>query len=209
MPGALLLDLDRTLVNVQLFTDYDAAWADVVALLGDRPTDLGLDTGWTSATRACMAVLGELPAGEQWTAVDRAIAVHERAGAERSVTMPGATQFVQVMAGRPTAVVTLLPPDVAREVLDRHGLAIDVVVGRDPVVRPKPSGDGLRTALQILGEDADTAVMVGDSSWDAAAALDAGVRFVGVHAPRSEFADVHPSAPVCDSLADVLVHIAR
>ena len=209
MPGALLLDLDRTLVNVQLFTDYDSAWADVAPLLGDRPADLGLDTGWTSATRACMALLGDLPAGELWTAVDRAIAVHERAGAERSVTMPGAEQFVQVMAERPTAVVTLLPPDVAREVLDRHGMAIDVVVGRDPVVRPKPSGDGLRRALELLGEDAAGAVMVGDSSWDAAAAIDAGVRFVGVHAPRSEFAEVAPSAPVCDNLADVLLHVVR
>jgi phosphoglycolate phosphatase len=209
MAGALLLDLDRTLVNVQLFTDYDAAWTDVATLLGDRPADLGLDTGWTSATRACMAVLGDLPAGDLWTAVDRTIAAHEQAGADRSVTMPGATQFVQVMAERPTAVVTLLPPDVARYVLDLHGLAIDVVVGRDPVVRPKPSGDGLRRALEILGEDAATAVMVGDSSWDAAAALDAGVRFVGVHAPRSEFAEVDPAAPVCDSLADVLLHVVR
>ena len=209
MAGALLLDLDRTLVNVQLFTDYDSAWDDVVRLVGEHPVDLGLDTGWTSATRACMAILGDLPAGELWTAVDRAIAVHEQAAVDRSVTMPGATQFVEVMAGRPTAVVTLLPPDVATAVLARHGMAIDVVVGRDPVVRPKPSGDGLRRALELLGQDAATAVMVGDSSWDAAAARDAGVRFVGVHAPKSEFADVDPQAPACQSLADVLLHVAR
>lgn len=207
MAGALLLDLDHTLVEVQAHTDYDAAWSDVVPLLGDGPVDLGLDTAWTTATRACMAILGDLPPGDLWTAVDRAIAAHEYAGAESSVQMPGGRLFVDALAGRPTAIVTLLPVDVATAVLARHGMAIDVVVGRDPYVRPKPSGDGLRHALELLGADAEGAVMVGDSTWDAAAARDAGVGFVGVHAPPSEFAAQFPEVPVCRDLADVLVRV--
>lgn len=205
--GVLLLDLDRTLVDVQSFTDYGAAWADVVALLGDEPLDLGLETAWNAATRACMRVLGRLPAGDQWDAVDRTIAVHELAGAERSIPMPGAPEFMARLADRPKAVVTLLPVDVATAVLDRHGMTVDVVVGRDPLVRPKPAGDGLVRALEALGAPAAGAVMVGDSTWDAAAARDAGVRFVGVHAPQSEFRDQFPEAPVCSSLADVLIRV--
>lgn len=207
MPGALLLDLDRTLVDVQSFTDYDAAWADVVALLGDDHQDLGLETGWNAATRACMAVLGRLPAGERWDAVDRTIAAHELEGAQRSIPMPGAPEFMVRLSDRPRAVVTLLPVDVASAVLERHGMHVDVVVGRDPLVRPKPAGDGLVRALELLGADASGAVMVGDSTWDAAAAREAGVRFVGVHAPRSEFRDQFPDAVVCGSLADVLVRV--
>ncbi len=207
MDGALLLDLDHTLVEVQAHTDYDSAWADVRALVGEGPVDLGLDTAWTTATRACMAILGDLPAGDLWTSVDRAIAAHEHIGAQRSVPMPGGREFVAALAGRPTAVVTLLPPDVATAVLERHGMRIDVVVARDPFVRPKPSGDGLRRALELLGADASAAVMVGDSTWDAAAARDAGVRFVGVHAPPAEFAEHFSDAVVCYDLADVLVRV--
>jgi HAD superfamily hydrolase (TIGR01549 family) len=122
--------------------------------------------------------------------------------------MPGAPEFVTVLEGRPVAVVTLLPVDVATLVLQRHGMDIDLVVGRDPLVRPKPSGDGLRRALDLLGTAADGAVMVGDSTWDAGAARDAGVGFVGVHAPRSEFQTEFPDVPVCRDLGDVLRRIA-
>ena len=55
MAGALLLDLGHTLVEVQACTDYDTAWADVLALVADAPVDLGPETSRTTATRACMA----------------------------------------------------------------------------------------------------------------------------------------------------------
>jgi phosphoglycolate phosphatase-like HAD superfamily hydrolase len=204
MASAVLLDLDRTLVDVQSFTDYDAAW-DVVRRHAPADADLGPTTGWTSSTRACMALLGSLPPGETWTTVDRAVADHEHRAVEQSTAMPGVHEFLAALVGRPTAVVTLLPHDVATAVLARHGLEVDVVVGRDPHVRPKPSGDGLRQALGALQHGGD-AVMVGDSTWDAAA-RDAGTRFVGVHAPPSEFAAPFPDVPVRVSLAEALGHL--
>jgi phosphoglycolate phosphatase-like HAD superfamily hydrolase len=51
--------------------------------------------------------------------------------------------------------------------------------------------------------------MVGDSTWDAAAAADAGVGFVGVHAGPEEFATSHPEVPVRASLAEVLALLPR
>jgi phosphoglycolate phosphatase-like HAD superfamily hydrolase len=45
--------------------------------------------------------------------------------------------------------------------------------------------------------------MVGDSTWDALAALDAGVRFLGVHAPPQEFAELEPAVTAYASLAEV------
>lgn len=206
MRAAVLLDLDRTLVDVQSSTDYDSAWRDVVALLGDEADDLGPDTGWTAATRACMAVLGRLPAGDQWHAVSRAVAAHERAAVAASRPMPGVAEFLAALDGRPVAVVTLLPQDVAGEVLACHGLAVGTIVGRDPHVRPKPSGDGLLRALELLASTPAGARMVGDSAWDAAAARSAGVGFVGVHAPASEFS-AFPEAPVAATLRHALEHL--
>ncbi len=202
----MLLDLDRTLVDVQSFTDYDAAWADVRAL-GVADAGEGLDTGWTTATRACMTVLATTPPGPTWDAVSAAVARHEQAAVAMSVPMPGADAFIGALVGRPVAVVTLLAPDVAGAVLDHHGLDCPVVVGRDAWVRPKPSGAGLLRALELLESPGLGAVMVGDSVWDAAAAHDAGVGFVGVHSPPSEFARDYPHAPVCASLAEVLTHL--
>lgn len=199
---AVLLDLDRTLVDLQSFTDYDAAWAEVRGLVDPLLAESGPVTGWTSSTRACMSVISALPAGDLWQRVSGIIESYERSAVARSVSMPGAQDFLTALAARPRAVVTLLPDTVAREVLAAHRLEVAVVIGRDPGIRPKPSGDGLRVALSRLGVDAARAVMVGDSTWDAGAAADAGVRFVGVHAPEEEFAGLVPSPPVCGSLAD-------
>ena len=206
MRAAVLLDLDRTLVDVQSFTDYDSAWRDVVALLGEAADELGPETGWTGATRACMAVLGHLPAGDRWYAVSEAVAAHERAAVAASRPMPGAAEFLEALSGRPVAVVTLLPPDVAGQVLAHHGLGVGTIVGRDPHVRPKPAGDGLLRALELLAAAPVDVQMVGDSAWDAAAARNAGVGFVGVHAPASEFS-AFPEVPVAVSLRAALQHL--
>ena len=45
--------------------------------------------------------------------------------------------------------------------------------------------------------------MIGDSTWDALAAVDAGVAFIGVHAPPAEFAELEPAVPAYASLAEV------
>ena len=94
--------------------------------------------------------------------------------------MPGLAEAPDACGDLPYAVVTLLPPDVARETLDHHGFPVDVIVGRDPRIRAKPHGDGLLSAAQRLGVPVEECVMIGDSSWDSAASVDAGAGFVGV-----------------------------
>lgn len=202
--GAILLDLDRTLIDVQSFTDYDAAWAEVQQLLPPGSSGEGPETQWSSATRACMGAIATLPAGDLWRRVSSTIEHHERAAVPRSTPMPGVADFLDALAARPRAVVTLLPESVARETLAFHGLVVPLVIGRDPRIRPKPSGDGLREALDRLSEDVAGSVMIGDSTWDAGAAADAGVPFIGVHADASEFAGLFADVVSCASLADVL-----
>lgn len=210
---ALLLDLDRTLVDLQSFTDYDAAWEQVRDLLEGAELPSAPQTGWPSGTRACMAAISGIADVELWHRVSSAIEAHERAAITASRPMPDVAEFWKATAELPRGVVTLLPESVAREVLTRHGLLAEgeqgrevVVVGRDPLIRPKPSGDGLRSALGRLAGSAGSvsALMVGDSTWDALAARDAGCDFVGVHAPPGEFDSVDPRPTAVAGLRDVL-----
>ena len=205
----MLLDLDRTLVDLQSYTDYDQAWQAVQPFV---PSDLTLnvpETGWSSATRACMGVLAALPESDLWWKISGIIAEFETAAIAQSVLMPGAHAFAYSLRTSARAVVTLLPEDVARDVLVQHDLDIPIVIGRDPRIRPKPSGDGLRRALELLDKPANDAVMIGDSTWDAAAAADAGVTFIGVHSPLTEFSEQFPDVTAHDSLAEVFVALYR
>jgi phosphoglycolate phosphatase-like HAD superfamily hydrolase len=209
MDGAVLLDLDRTLVDLQSYTDYDQAWQAVQPYV---PSDLTLnvpETGWSSATRACMGVLAALPESDLWWRISGIIAEFETAAIAQSVLMPGAHAFAYSLRTSARAVVTLLPEGVARDVLVQHDLDIPIVIGRDPRIRPKPSGDGLRRALELLDKPADDAVMIGDSTWDASAAADAGVTFIGVHSPLTEFSEQFPDVTAHDSLAEVFVALYR
>lgn len=183
---AILLDLDRTLVDLQSFTDYAAALVDVETIVGAWPDADVPDTDWERPTQACMSVLHSLLGDPRWHEVSAAVAVHERAAIPQSHVMPTVLETVDLLIPVPTAVVTLLPVDVATEVLVTHGIgvgagrAIDLVVGRDAVIRPKPEPDGILSACRRLGVPAGDAVMIGDSSWDAGAADRAGAAFIGV-----------------------------
>ncbi len=201
---ALILDLDRTLVDLQSYTDYDAAWAEVAELIDPASAGCGPVTGWSSSTRACMGVIATVHDPERWMELSSVIEGHERAAIGRSRAMPHVVEFLAATADRLRAVVTLLPETVADEVLAAHGLDIEVVVGRDPHIRPKPSGAGLKEALRRLGPSGGAETMVGDSTWDALAAADAGVDFIGVHAPPAEFAALDPPVPTCATLLEVL-----
>lgn len=185
---AILLDLDRTLVDLQSYTDYAAALTDVRALIGGWVEADVPDTDWDRPTQSCMAVLHALLGDPRWTDVSAAIAVHERAAIPRSHPMPTVLDQRGRLAGLPTAVVTLLPVDVATQALVANGIdvgpgaAVDLIVGRDRVIRPKPEPDGVLAACRRLGVLPGAAVMIGDSTWDAEAARRAGVGFVGVPA---------------------------
>lgn len=180
-PQVVLLDLDRTLVDVESHVDYAAAVRDLAAegLLEAAPATIG-DTSWGSATLQAMDALVALAGDERWAHASDLVARHELAGAAAATAMPGLESFLLGLDGRPTAVVTLLSEVATHHVLDAHGITVDVVVPRRPDLRPKPAPDQVVAALAELGRPAGDAVMVGDSERDEAAANAAGVRFVGL-----------------------------
>lgn len=197
---AVLFDLDRTLVDVQSYTDYAAALADVESMIGsweDRPTP---PTGWDGPTRRCMGVLVALSGDPRWQSVSDVIERHELAAIGRSTAMPGLDLVKSLEL--PMGVVTLLPPGAARATLAHHGIAIDTLVGRRPDLAPKPAADQLLAACAELGVAPGEAVMVGDSTWDLAAAAAAGCGFVGLtNGGPSEF-------PAGTTVVDGLPHLS-
>jgi HAD superfamily hydrolase (TIGR01549 family) len=179
---ALLLDLDKTLVNVEDHTDYCAALRELEAR-GFSPRAAGPETYWGKCTKRVMDILISLEGGA-WSAANEIVERYELWGAAASTPMPYLAEFLEAVKGAPKAVVTLLSPCPTAYVLQRHGIAVDAVVAREPGIRPKPSPDPVLKALERLG--VGEAVMVGDSEWDEAAANAAGVPFVAVTNGRTQ-----------------------
>ncbi len=180
MPAAILFDLDRTLIDAQTFTDYRSAVNDVRALIGTWPDLEVPETEWDLPTQECMELLVALSGDPRWNAVSAAIEHHELATVDRSSAMPGLADALAATEHLKRAVVTLLPHNAARTVLEHHDVAIELVVARQDRFRPKPRPDQLLHALQKLRVEPEDAVFIGDSSWDAEAARAGGVPFLGV-----------------------------
>ncbi|MCY3540239.1 MAG: HAD hydrolase-like protein [bacterium] len=182
---ALLFDLDRTLVDLQTYTDYGAALTEVQALVevgedADTPA-----TDWDTPTRRCMSILVALSGTDRWQEVSDLIAVHELRAIPQSHPMPRLEEAMAISDHLPRAVVTLLAEEPARAALRHHGVSIPVVVPRRADLRPKPAPDQVLEACRLLEIGTSETVMIGDSSWDAEAAAHAGCRFVGVAATKA------------------------
>ena len=199
---AFIFDLDRTLVDLQSYTDYAAALRDLTALVGPASGASVPDADWDAPTLSTMAILVALAGDPRWHEASAAVAAHEHAAIGQSVAMPGLDELEDALGDTPRAVVTLLPEDVARAVLAHHNANVDVIIGRDPHIPAKPSGAGLIVAAERLGIPVASTVMIGDSSWDHAAAVHAGAAFIGVPVSASAFG---PNVPVADGLS--LIHI--
>jgi phosphoglycolate phosphatase len=95
---------------------------------------------------------------------------------------PRAAGVVDALRNRqvPTALVTNTPGPLAKAILERGGLRLDVVVGGTDVPRPKPQPDIPLRACELLGVAPDLALLVGDTAFDRDAALSAGIAFAGL-----------------------------
>ena len=181
---AVLFDLDRTLIDLQTYTDYGAALEDVESMIGSWDDPPAPATDWDAPTQRCMSILVALSGDPRWDDVSEAIAFHEMAAVTASHAMPRLEEALELAQDIPRAVVTLVAEAPARAVLARHGVDIPVLVPRRPDLRPKPAADQLLEACRLLEVAPSSAVMVGDSTWDAEAAANAACAFVGVAATR-------------------------
>ena len=186
--SAILFDLDRTLVDVQSHTDYEAALRDVQRHIGTWDEPPTPPTGWDQSTRRAMGILVALAGRPEWSEVSELIERHEQAAVRDSTPMPGLSVALEATSRLPRAVVTLLAPDTARAALEMHGVGLEVLVGRRSDLAAKPAPDQLIEACRLLGVHPADALMIGDSTWDLEAASRAGCGFTGLtNGARSEF----------------------
>jgi phosphoglycolate phosphatase-like HAD superfamily hydrolase len=202
-PRPLLLDLDRTLVDVQSYTDYPAAVADVERVMGSIELGDLPDTEWASDTKKAMAILVALaPDPARWQQASDLIEVHERVVVSAAQAMPGLDDFLSATANRPRVIVTLMGPGAMDSVCDRFGIDVALRIGRTAGLVPKPAPDQVIAACDLLGMAPAKVVMIGDSTWDREAALAAGADFIGLtNGKPSEFPE---GTPLATSLLDAL-----
>lgn len=117
--------------------------------------------------------------GEEWQAAYRSVYT--------SLTphlFPGTIEMLETLRrrGLKLAVVTSKRRRSALRQLEDSGIdgLFDVVVTCEDVEQPKPHPECVIAALHALGVEAQEAVFVGDSLFDADAAIGAGVMMVGV-----------------------------
>ena len=180
-----MLDLDRTLVDVEGYVDYCGALEELSALglLKGAETP---ETYWGRCTKRVMDALVALTGTPEWRAANEVVERYEVAGAVKSAPMPCLGEFLRWAAPYRKAVVTLLGPRGTQVVLSKHGIVVDAVVAREEGLRPKPYPDPVLKALRLLGAGPAEAVMIGDSEWDEASAASAGVRFIGITNGRAQ-----------------------
>ena len=139
----VLFDLDRTLVDLQTYTDYAAAPADVEVSIGFWDDPPAPATDWDAPTRRCMSILVALSGDPRWSEVSDLIAGREVAAVPSSRPSPRLAEALPLVRHRPAAVVTLVSEEAARAVLRRHGVDIPVLVARRPPSGP-PAQAGRR-----------------------------------------------------------------
>ena len=100
---AVLFDLDRTLVDLQTYTDYAAALAHVEALVGAWEYPPTPATDWDTPPQRCMSILVALSGDSRWAEVSALIAAHELRAVPRSHPMPRLEEAMVRTDHRPRA----------------------------------------------------------------------------------------------------------
>ncbi len=123
---------------------------------------------------------------------------------------PGTREMLETVrsAGHLTAVVTSKITWGTQRALERTGISdlFDTVITADDVVHHKPHPDPILKALESLGITSQQALYVGDSIFDAEAALAAKVDMAGVSWGALSREDLLPVCPmgVFDSWEELL-----
>jgi HAD superfamily hydrolase (TIGR01509 family) len=176
MPGALLFDLDGTLV------DSDPLHAEVfVQMYAERGRTIDRDFYMRVIHgRRSRDSFSEVFPDEDPDALDaEKEAIFLRDYASRVPPIPGALGFVSAAraAGLGTAVVTNAPGANARQMLDTTGLTplMNTVVLAEEVARGKPHPDPYLAGLDRLSLRAHEALAFEDSPTGIAAAVAAGL----------------------------------
>lgn len=140
--------------------------------------------------------------------MDDFIAHYEQNKARERVLEPVIALLIEgKRLGLPTALVTSKNHEELNNTLPRLGIAdfVDFAITADDVVEPKPSPEGLKTALGRFGASPSEALYIGDTVHDMRAARAAGVPGVAVTWGAGSRALLENEAPayVCDTVPEL------
>lgn len=97
---------------------------------------------------------------------------------DETLIYPGITTFLKTHRGKPMAVVTNKPQPLAERIVERLGLApfFQHIIGAEVDLQRKPHPDMVYRALELLHQNPDGTVLLGDHHVDLRAARAAGVK---------------------------------
>jgi len=212
---ACLIDLDGTLVDSapDLHTALNVALAHAGAPLADEALvrrRVGL--GSRALIEAALAEQrGASPDAEEVIALREVFLEHYAAHiAERSVLYAGVREALEALRERGVrlACVTNKLEGLSRSLLAalEVGALFDAVIGGDSAAAPKPDRAPMLAACAALGVAVDTAVMIGDSVTDVAAARAVGCPVICVSYGYNHDGDIREAGAdiVVDSLQALL-----
>jgi len=184
-PGALLLDLDGTLVDSA--PDLAGALNQLRAEFGLAPLALDAVKAMVGDGAAKLVERG-LPPGSAPAELDRLVARYVALYHERQTAMtrpyPGVVETLRSLSGEGwrLAVCTNKPEAPSREILAAFGLdgLFAAVGGGDSFAERKPAAGHLLATLARMAAPPDAAVMVGDSPNDVLSARRAGLPVIVV-----------------------------
>lgn len=187
-PPSLILDLDGTLIDTA--GDLLATLNVILTREGARPLDLEkarnmIGGGARAMLEAGFSASGSVPSIERLDALFADFVAHYTDHiADLSVPFPGALGALDRFAadGWRLAVCTNKLEGLARRLLEEIGIAgrFATIVGQDTFGVRKPDPRHIIETVLKAGGDPATAVMVGDSELDIAAARTAGIPSIGV-----------------------------
>jgi HAD superfamily hydrolase (TIGR01662 family) len=183
--SALLLDFDGPICSIfSTLKNYTAAEKMPAAIV-----DIGLSLPPTVAHSKdplyVMREAAKISSPGQIRKIDQALAQIERNAAANALPTPYAVEAMEsaTAAGVPIAIISNNSQAAIADYLTQHGLAhmIAAVIGR-PFAKPdlmKPHPHSLLVAIELFDVHATQAVLVGDSTTDIEAAVNAGMLSTG------------------------------
>ena len=180
---ALIFDLDGTLIDSKL--DLALAVNATRSHMSLLPLDHELIFSYVGSG-VQMLIQRALGDGASDGEVERAVGFflqYYRAHMlDNTVPYPGVREGLEMLAGRPMAVLTNKPVRFSRALVEGLGLAryFQQVYGGNSFERKKPDPMGVETLLRDFGLAPRQAALVGDSEIDVQTARNAGIRAVGV-----------------------------
>jgi mannitol-1-/sugar-/sorbitol-6-phosphatase len=191
--GALLLDMDGTLVNSDAVVER--VWRRWAAAKGVDADEVLRIAHGRQAHVTMAEVFPERPSEVNYAEND-ALLAEETADTEGVVPVPGATAFMAALAGLPHALVTSADVGLADARMAAAGLPMpEVRITAESVSASKPDPEGFLKGAAELGHAPADCLVLEDSGAGIAAALAAGMTVVGVGERAERYG---PSAHVPD-----------